>query len=159
MQNWQLLILSGPTGSGKASVGQKLCQAIPLSSYVQVYRSKTAQLSLNGDVAREQALVNIKELLAKGQKVVVDDAIESPNDIRMFTDALPDVTAIAVTLMPSLEEMERRDALKPIEQRSGTHLGEVYATMQKRLAESSTVLDTTGDTVEDTVQRVLDLLN
>jgi chloramphenicol 3-O-phosphotransferase len=158
MQNWQLLILSGPTGSGKASVGQKLSQAIPLASYLQVYRSKTSQLSLNGDTAREQALVSIKEMLARGQKVVIDDAIESPQELALFTNALPGVEAIAVTLMPSLEEMERRDALKPIEQRSGTHLGEVYATMRKRLAEASTVLDTTGETVEDTVKRVLDLL-
>ena len=159
LQNWHVLILSGPAGSGKASVGQKLCQAVGQSVFLQVYRSKTAQLSLNGDAAREQALADAKGHLAMGQRVVIDDAIESPAELAMFLDAFAEGTAIAVTLMPSFEEMERRDALKPVEQQAGTHIREVSTAMQKRLADRSTVLDTTGDTVEDTVKRVLDLLS
>ena len=95
MNNWQVLILSGPVGSGKASVGQKLCQELPGTTYVQVYRSKTRTLSLDGDSARDQALVDVRKLLDAGQKVVIDDVIETPAELSAFFDALAGVPAVA----------------------------------------------------------------
>lgn len=155
---WQVLILSGPIGSGKASVGQKLCQALPDTVYLQVYRSKTSPLSLDGDTARDQALVTLREHVAAGKRVVLDDAIETPAELGAYFTALGELPTVAVTLMPSLEEMERRDALKPIEQRAGSRVGEVYAQMAQRLGERGAVINTGDETVEDTVQHVLDVL-
>ncbi|MDB5100607.1 MAG: Chloramphenicol phosphotransferase-like protein [Cyanobacteria bacterium RYN_339] len=155
MEDWQVLILSGPIGSGKASVGQKLCQAVPGSQFVQVYRSRTAMLSLSGDTARDAALEAVRGLVETGQRVVIDDVIETPVELAGFFDALPDMRTVAVTLMPSLEEMERRDAIKPVGQQAGPRVAELYHAMASKLAERSTVLDTTDETVEDTVQRVL----
>ena len=157
-KDWQVLVLAGPVGSGKASVGQRLGAALPGSVYMQVYRSKTSQLSLTGDVAREAGIREAREHLAGGRRVVIDDVIETPGELALFIDAFPDARTMAVTLMPSFEEMERRDALKPIDQRAGSRLAEVYQAMSARLAQASTVLDTSGETVEDTTSRVLALV-
>jgi chloramphenicol 3-O-phosphotransferase len=158
MNDWQVLILSGPTGSGKASVGQQICQATPGARFVQVYRSRTATLSLNGDTARDAALNSVRSLLEAGHRVVIDDVIETPAELAGFLDALPGARAVAVTLMPSLEEMERRDAMKPVGQQAGPKLPELYQGMAQKLGERSTIVNTTDLTVEDTVNRILDLL-
>lgn len=158
MTDWQVLILGGPLGAGKASVGQQICMAVPETRFVQVYRSRTATLSLNGDSARDAALSSVRSLVESGHRVVIDDVIETPAELNGFLDALPGTRTVAVTLMPSLEEMERRDAMKPLGSQAGPKLPELFNAMAQKLGERSTVLDTTNDTVEDTVQRVLALL-
>ncbi|MNT99310.1 hypothetical protein D3C72_2421330 [compost metagenome] len=60
--------------------------------------------------------------------------------------------------MPGLDELERRDRMLPRESQAGPRLKEHHATMIRQLSAHSNVLDTSNETVFETVQRIVELL-
>ena len=90
--------------------------------------------------------------------MVIDDVIEGPGDLKVYQDNLAELETRTITLMPSLEVRERRDRMRPVVQQAGLRIREVHGAMARELAQHSTVLDTSQETVQETVERILQLL-
>lgn len=180
MSAWQVLILSGPAGSGKSSIAQQFCEMLPRSVHIKVeplrdrsYSVLVAQPMAAGgheagakaevwsgktEEAREQAADLAAAYIHTGYHVIIDDVIEAPSELKLYQDGLSDLDLRIVTLMPSLEELERRDKMRPVEAQAGSRIKEFHANMVRQLSAHSSVLDTSHETVQETVQRILDLL-
>lgn len=180
MSAWQVLILSGPAGSGKSSIAQQFCEMLPRSVHIKVEPLRDRAYSvlvarpmteggLTTDVkpevwsgrteeAREQAAALASAYTHMGYHVIIDDVIESPGELKLYQDGLGELAVHTVTLMPSLEELERRDKMRPIDAQAGSRIKEFHANMVRQLSSHSSVLDTSHETVQETVQRILDLL-
>lgn len=180
MSAWQVLILSGPAGSGKSSIAQQFCEMLPRSVHIKVeplrdraYSVLVAQPMAAGgheagakaevwsgktEEAREQAADLAAAYIHTGYHVIIDDVIEAPTELKLYQDGLNDLDVRIVTLMPSLEELERRDKMRPVEAQAGSRIKEFHANMVRQLSSHSSVLDTSHETVQETVQRILDLL-
>jgi chloramphenicol 3-O-phosphotransferase len=181
--DWQVLILSGPAGSGKSSVAYQLGQVLQKAAHIKVeplrdraYSTLLAQViarsgTQHGDTGplpsawsgattegREKAVALAKEYLQDGYLVIIDDVIESVGELQVYQAGLEGIENRAVTLMPSEEEMERRDKMRPVDQRMGTRVSDARVQMAKLLSASSVVIDTSEDTVDATAQRILDAL-
>lgn len=181
--DWQILVLSGPAGSGKSSVAYQLGQYFPKAAHIKVEPLRDrAYSTLIGQVivklgtaptgtgplpsawsgptseAREKAIELAREYVADGYVVIIDDVIESAAELQVYLAAVEDLVIRAVTLMPSVDEMERRDKMRPVDQRIGTRIADARAAMARQLGAQSAVLDTSDDTVESTAQRILDAL-
>jgi chloramphenicol 3-O-phosphotransferase len=180
MSDWQVLILSGPAGSGKSSIAQQFCEILPRSVHIKVeplrdkaYSLLVAQpLSHEGqetgakaevfsgktEEARQQAADLACAYIHTGHRVIIDDVIESATDLKVYQDGLTDVLVRTVSLMPSLDEMERRDKMRPVDQQAGSRIKEHHVNMVRQLSAHSSVLDISQETVQETVQRILILL-
>jgi chloramphenicol 3-O-phosphotransferase len=180
MSAWQVLILSGPAGSGKSSIAQQFCEMLPRSVHIKVeplrdraYSVLVAQPMAAGghetgakaevwsgktEEAREQAADLAAAYIHTGYHVIIDDVIEAPTELKLYQDGLTELDVRIVTLMPSLEELERRDKMRPVEAQAGSRIKEFHANMVRQLSTHSSVLDTSHETVQETVQRILDLL-
>jgi chloramphenicol 3-O-phosphotransferase len=180
MSAWQVLILSGPAGSGKSSIAQQFCEMLPRSVHIKVeplrdrsYSVLVAQPMAAGgheagakaevwsgktEEAREQAADLAAAYIHTGYHVIIDDVIEAPTELKLYQDGLSELDLRIVTLMPSLEELERRDKMRPVEAQAGSRIKEFHANMVRQLSAHSSVLDTSHETVQETVQRILDLL-
>jgi chloramphenicol 3-O-phosphotransferase len=177
---WQAMVLSGPAGTGKSSIAQQFCEILPKAAHIKVeplrdnaYSVLVAQpMSRTGvddgakaevwtgktEEARQQAIDLAKAYVHLGYYVIIDDVLELPPEVSFYQDGLEGLTVRTVTLMPALEEMERRDKYRPVELQAGARIKELYHTMSRQLGALSTVLDTSSETVPETVQRILGLL-
>lgn len=179
MTDWQVLILSGPAGSGKSSIAQQFCEVLPRAVHIKVEPlrdraysvlvarpfGESAQDSAMPEVwsgpteeARQQAADLGMAYSHTGHRVIIDDVIESPNDLQIYQTSLAERQVRIVSLMPGLDELERRDKMLPVGQQQGTRLKEFHANMVRQLGAHSTVLDISQETAPETVQRIVGLL-
>lgn len=180
MTAWQVMVLSGPAGTGKSSIAQQFCEMLPKAAHIKVeplrdnaYSVLVAQpMSREGvddgakaevwtgktDEARQQAIDLAKAYTHLGYYVIIDDVLELPPEVSFYQEGLDGLTIRTFTLMPALEEMERRDKYRPAELQAGPRIKELYQTMTRQLGSLSTVLDTSSETVPETVKRILGLL-
>ncbi|MNS23733.1 Chloramphenicol phosphotransferase-like protein [compost metagenome] len=179
MTDWQILILSGPAGSGKSSIAQQFCEVLPRAVHIKVEPlrdraysvlvarpfGESAQDSAMPEVwsgpteeARQQAADLGMAYSHTGHRVIIDDVIESPADLQIYQTSLADRQVRIVSLMPGLDELERRDKMLPVGQQQGTRLKEFHANMVRQLGAHSTVLDISQETAPETVQRIVGLL-
>lgn len=174
MPAWQVLILCGPAGTGKSSVARALFQAYARPVHLQLAPLRAPQRSglatftkddapdhggymAETDEARAHAAGLARDFVERQYRVIVEDVIESPEALQPYLDALTGTEVRAVTLLPSLEELASRDAMQPVEARQGTRLREVREAMAERLGAVTIVLDTSRETVDQTVSRILGL--
>jgi chloramphenicol 3-O-phosphotransferase len=179
MTDWQVLILSGPAGSGKSSIAQQFCEVLPRAVHIKVEPLRDRAYSVLvarpfGDAAHDSAMPEVwsgptdeaRQQAADlgmayshtGHRVIIDDVIETPADLQIYQTSLAERQVRVVSLMPGLDELERRDKMLPIGQQQGTRLKEFHANMVRQLGAHSTVLDISQETAPETVQRIVGLL-
>jgi chloramphenicol 3-O-phosphotransferase len=179
MTDWQVLILSGPAGSGKSSIAQQFCEVLPRAVHIKVEPLRDRAYSVLvarpfGESAHDTAMPEVwsgpteeaRQQAADlgmayshtGHRVIIDDVIESPADLQIYQTGLAERQVRIVSLMPGLDELERRDKMLPIGQQQGTRLKEFHANMVRQLGAHSTVLDISQETAPETVQRIVGLL-
>lgn len=178
---WDVLLLAGPVGAGKSSVTRALTELLPHGAYVQLEPMRDKNFtSLVSEVvrphaedtasrmelwsgqtteARPKAVEIAKAFVERGLRVVLDDMIESSADLRAYQQELDGLRLAAVAMIPSLEELELRDRLRPTEQQLGKRLVEFRAGMVRQLAEHAELIDTSTGTTEEIVERILTALH
>ncbi|MFP5502166.1 MAG: phosphotransferase-like protein [Candidatus Sericytochromatia bacterium] len=182
--DWQVLLLAGPSGSGKSSIAQQLAMVLPKTALVKVeglrgagFSTVVAQTLPHDGVtpsgsgplpaiwtgatpeARENAAAMVRDYCANGVLVIVEDSIETIADMSLYTEALAELKVEAATLLPSVEELERRDKMLPAAQQAGHRVAENRANVIRQLKDVSVLLDTSDETVESTAERILELLS
>lgn len=182
--DWQVLLLAGPSGSGKSSIAQQLAMVLPKTALVKVeglrgagFSTVVAQTLPHDGVtpsgsgplpaiwtgatpeARENAAAMVRDYCANGVLVIVEDSIETAADMSLYTEALAELKVEAATLLPSVEELERRDKMLPAAQQAGHRVAENRHNVIRQLKDLSVMLDTSDETVESTAERILELLS
>ena len=182
--DWQVLLLAGPSGSGKSSIAQQLAMVLPKTALVKVeglrgagFSTVVAQTLPHDGVtpsgsgplpaiwtgatpeARENAAAMVRDYCANGVLVIIEDSIETAADMSLYTEALAELKVEAATLLPSVEELERRDKMLPAAQQAGHRVAENRHNVIRQLKDLSVMLDTSDETVESTAERILELLS
>ncbi|HEY9721389.1 MAG TPA: hypothetical protein V6D47_05220 [Oscillatoriaceae cyanobacterium] len=174
---WDVLLLAGPVGAGKSSVARRLTELLPHGASVQFEPMRDKNFtSLVGQVVRPQAndtastlelwsgqttearpkaVETAKAFIERGLRVVLDDQIETVADLRGYQQELDGLRIAVVTLMPSIEELELRDKLRPQDQQFGKRLADYRAGMIRQMGEHATVIDTSTGTTDEIVERIL----
>jgi len=158
-----LVILTGTPAAGKSTVGDALARRFPKSAYFSVdtirHFIKGGYLHPTEDTEEERQVLLATEI-AKGivQKyidagfVVVIDDVVGDRDIQRYKDAFQDVHAFL--LLPSLDVLKQRDNLRPSESRMGGRIDELYPYFAHSDHPLMEVLDTSNQTVLETVDDV-----
>lgn len=173
----QVIILSGPAGSGKSAVAQSLIERFDRMLHVEVdvlrhfvkagYRHPWAddqQTREQRELAVRNACAITRESIATRYAVVIDDVLTHDWQIALYRRLLEGVGAPVhlVTLLPSLDVTLKRDAARAysIPERARALHGEIEA-LRDASGLPGVVLDTsddpdadlTGDRVQEAVSR------
>ena len=163
-----LIILSGPPAAGKSTIGKILAFSFPRSvnfslddlrdfvksGYVEPWNDtdEEGQCVLATDISIEM----IKRYLVKNFVVIIDHVFNDA-DIKRYQDNFDDVHAFL--LLPSLEELHKRDSFRPVERQMGERVDEVFADLPGEDHQYFTVVDSTLQTPEETAAGILKMVN
>lgn len=166
------IVITGPAGAGKSSVARlivaDLDQAalIPLDSlWHQVVSGAPAPYWAGGERAatRQFALLQVRNAAAlvrnyaaAGYDAVVDGVFEEPRDLDAFLAALGGVEAYFVTLLPDEDELLRRDALRPEDERVGERSRELHGIFSRSGELRGMRIDSGGLSAAETAALVLE---
>ena len=156
----KLYVITAPPGAGKSTVSALLAEQLDRSVVIEgdwVYH-----LVVGGYVAPwlpgnhkelfwKNVISLIRNCMEEGYDVVFNYVV-TPKDVALLQREFPAFT-LAV-LLPDVEELVRRDQLRPQEERMGERCRVVHAEFQKHNFPESCILRTDGETPAETVQRV-----
>jgi len=162
-----LIILTGPAGAGKSTVGEKLAYSFPRSvnfslddlrhfvkgGYVHPWddTDEEGQSTLATDVAMDM----IGKYLAKNFVVIIDDQVDDEH-VRQYADRFG--KTYAFRLLPSLEELRRRDAGRPEHKQLGEYAAEMHRDHAEKRSELIQTIDSTDQTPEETADEIKSLI-
>ncbi len=146
----EIVVLSGPPGVGKTTVGRQLAGAVPdgicihgdaLRNFI-VTRSPSRP---NGLAYVGAAALTAVYVAAGFERVIVEYVVEAPAHFDRFRDALPAPLGGAArlfTLWAALPVVVSREATRPGRDRLGLRVEECWTTIHSRLDTLGAVSDT-----------------
>ncbi len=159
----KLYVITAPPGAGKSTVSAMLAEGMERSVVIEgdwVYH-----MVVGGYVApwlpgnhKELFWKNVCSLIRNSLEMgydVIFNYVVTPKDVTMLQREFSSFT-LAV-LLPSVEELVRRDNLRPEDCRMGERCRVVHGEFQKHRFPEVCVLRTDGEIPEETVQRVKSL--
>ncbi len=174
MNDWQVLLITGPAGAGKTTVARYIADTLPvpcvhvsLDNVRELVRSGMA-FPTNGwsdeagrqyELARKASAETARIYAEAGFRVVIDDAIFPQWEPALFVQWQKDLGALRselVVLLPSLESVQTRNA-----ERSGVRLLNerlvrwIHRQMRPWQFEPVRVIDNTELSVEATAALIL----
>ena len=158
----QVIILNGPAGVGKTTVGRRLAGLAPNGACVHGDCLREFVVSrVAGEVAGGLAYVNgaavaATFLRAGYERVVVEFVFEHPRHVRRFMDAFPlPVPVHLFTLWAPLEVVIAREAARPDRARLGARVAECHRAIAAALPDLGLVVES-GDLPAERVARRID---
>ncbi len=168
------IVITGPAGAGKSSVARLIVDDLERAALVELdrlwhqvvsgapvpywaggERDATRQFALLG-VRNAAALV--RNYAAAGYDAIVDGVFEEPRELDVFLAALGGVEAHFVMLMPDEDELMRRDAQRPEDERMGERSRELHRIFSRSGELRGMRIDSTGLSAEETAALVLERL-
>lgn len=156
-----IIILNGPAGVGKTTVGRLLAGLVPNGACVHGDMFKEFIVSrIDGQVAGGLAYVNgatvaANFLRAGYRRVVFEFVFEQPKFVARFLDALPiQVPIFLYTLWAPLEVVVTRESNRVGRERLGDRVIECHHLMTQSLAELGTIVENVNVSAEQTAQYI-----
>lgn len=167
-----VFILTGPAGAGKSTTARELCRRFPTAAHIDVdwLRSMivsgyAAPVGLGGEpvesgrqaaLAARNAASLARNCSAEGIVSVIDGVLETTDDLDPYVDALVGHDLYVITLLPDAATLTARDAGRDPSQRMGARCQELHGIIAANGETRGVRLDTTGLTVEDAVDAILE---
>lgn len=168
----RVLFLTGPSASGKTTLAQQLSLSLPASAHVEVelvrqmvVGGRTTPLDYDQPAFKQQwglgifnAASLVRHFVAFGLDVIVDDMIEAPH-YDLYLKALEGLEADMqyVALTPSVGTLLKRDQERNEFERTGPWVVETHRLFQRRPDTRAISHDNSGETVEKSVDRLLEI--
>lgn len=168
------IVLSGPAGAGKSTVARLIAAALERAALIeldalwdQVVSGAPLPYWAGGgrEATRQFALLNARNaaalarnFAAAGFDAIVAGVFEEPRELDVFLAALGGVAAHFVTLLPDEDELLRRDALRPEDERMGERSRELHGIFLRNGELRGMRVDSGGLSAEETAALVLQRL-
>ncbi len=158
-----LVILTGPPGAGKSTVGDRLAHSLPRSvnfslddlrhfvkgGYVDPWNDtdEEGQSVLATSVAIEM----IKKYQERGFVVIIDDVFDDEG-VRQYQKYFDNV--FGFVLLPSLDVLRQRDSQRDPDKQMGERSDEIHAELLSKDYKLLRVVDSSEQTVDETVAEI-----
>ncbi len=161
-----VIIISGTPAAGKSSVSKALAEKFPKSAYLDIDGFK--DMIIGGNVAPwdpkgpEQFKIVEKNFLAVTRNflddgyVVIIDYVMGDEQVKGYDDLLGDVHGFL--LLPSIEELKKRDRERNPEYSLEHRIDALYPQFADVEHKVLRVIDSTNQTVEETVEKIFNSL-
>lgn len=156
-----VIILNGPAGVGKTTVGRALAALVPngacihgddLKAFIVTRQEGTVQGGL-ADVNGATVAANFLD--AGYERVVFEFVFEEPRFVTRFLDAYTAATPVHLfTLWAPLEVAIAREAARPDRERLGTRVIDCHRTMAAHLDRLGIVIENVGQSVAERAARI-----
>jgi chloramphenicol 3-O-phosphotransferase len=166
-----ILILTGPPGSGKSAVAEALGDRYDRVAHVEVevlrrFITPTGFAKPHQPEREHQYRLGVRNACAVARNfveerfgVIIDDIVTDSANLSLYVDGLKacGVPVHFVRLMPSLAECERRDRERKEWRAAPGRVRQVYREMEAAGAFAGSAIDSTRQSVQETADRVQEL--
>jgi 8-oxo-dGTP pyrophosphatase MutT (NUDIX family) len=170
-----VIVITGPASAGKSTVARELCRRFPRAAHIEVDELRDMVLSgyaspvpgqsdgVEAEAQNRLATLNAAALARNfslaGMVAVIDEVLEGPEGLDGYLTALgPDMDVRVVTLLPDAAELARRDVGRLEGHRMGARSEQLWRIIAGNGETRGLRLDTSGWTVEETVDIILERL-
>jgi len=162
--NQRLIILNGPAGVGKTTVGTELAKrnangvCIHGDDLKRFIKTRTSPQIETGLAYKNGAMLAANYLFAGYNLVVFEFVFENSMQITRFLDSFKyDCPVYLFTLWASYDEIFCREAARTNREKLGTRVAECYNVMLENLPQLGTVIDTEKSTPVQIAENIISL--
>ncbi len=161
-----VIVISGTPGAGKSTVSKALAEKFSKSAYIAV--DDFWEMIVGGNVAPwdpdgpklfktiEKNYLALTKNFLEEQYVVIIDGVMGDEQVKSYNDIFGDV--YGYLLLPSLETLKKRDAIRPPENQWPDRIDALYPQFADVPHPVLHVIDSTEQSVEETVNVILEKL-
>jgi chloramphenicol 3-O-phosphotransferase len=163
-----ILILTGPPGSGKSAVAEALGERYDRVAHVQTevlrrFITPTGFAKPHQPERLHQYRLGARNACALARNfigerfgVIIDDIVSTPEQLSWYVEELKPagVPVHFIRLMPSLQECQRRDLVRAEWRAAPRRVESVYREFEAAGAFAGATIDSTKQTVAETADRV-----
>jgi ADP-ribose pyrophosphatase YjhB (NUDIX family)/chloramphenicol 3-O-phosphotransferase len=170
-----VILVTGPAGAGKSSVARELCRRFPRAAHIDVdlirwrmvvsgyvrpeeaYGPQPEEALRQLALAARNAAALARNFVLEGFLAVIDDVIETRELLDVYLDQLSDLGSVyVITLLPNATVLATRDAGRSGDAVMGSRSEELRRIIAANGETRGIRLDTSGWTVEETVDVILE---
>ncbi|WP_263773030.1 AAA family ATPase [Propionivibrio soli] len=156
-----VILINGPSATGKSSVATELHQLCPTSVHIsgdalRLFAPIEAKAILGaGSTYRAAATLANFYLQSGASTVIFDYVFESPVQVGHFSGSLnPAIACQMFTLWAPLSMLEARDSTRSEAARQGERVSQSLVAMQPHLSNLGRVIDTSDKSIPEVVQHI-----
>ncbi len=171
----RLIVITGPAGAGKSTVGRLLASSLPKAALIRI--DYLMDLAVSGSpmprweggeleascafelLALRNAAALARNFAGAGYDAVVEGVLERPHELDTLLDESGTQEGYFITLLPARDALERRDRERPDGQQMGERSLELHEIFSFNGELRGLHLDSTALTADETVALLLEHLD
>lgn len=169
MNNLIVVIITGPTGSGKTTISKSLAKRIPNSAHIEVdylrhiiingYQSPSEEsdrFKKQKILAMDNAVSLTNNLLKNEFNVIIDDVVYTEEQVRYYIKNIRSTNIKVILLLPDIKKIIEVYESRKTGRKTKRYISEMYIAFKSlRKSREVIVYDNASDDKDTTLENIL----